>query len=192
MADSRNGYLVIENRDWDIELGVGSVVFGEGASMIYGGINISGSFGKTYTASRKVKRFKDIKNLKKPNIPKDLRDLDRWNPEDSLSWESRKSFAFAVEVGVGPLALGGTAFANGSYGFEIQKTSKEDPYDIILNMERLKEKGFSIYSGVLIGGVAFEKLKSKTNSFTYKFDLKKHKKYPITFFLPQKKRNGKK
>ena len=187
VADSRSGYLVIENRDWDMELGVGGVVFGEGVTMIYGGINISGSFGKTYTVSRRVKRFEEIKHLKKPNIPTDLRDLDTWMPEDSLSWQSRRGFAFSLEAGVGPLAVGGTAFARGSYGIEIQKTSLEDHYDLILNMERVKEKGFSVYSGVLIGGAALEKLKSKTSSFTYKFNLKKIKKYPITFFPSSKK-----
>jgi hypothetical protein len=72
--------------------------------------------------------------------------------------------------------------AGGHYSMELTRAEKRDPYDIIANFERAKDKGFNIYAGAFIGSVAYEKMKTFSSSFTFKFDLRKVKKFPVEFF----------
>ena len=180
IGQNRNGFRVIQHKDWTIGLEFTSDVFGIGNILPAISLGVTGNYGKNIVANRYIKNLKDEKRLPAPKIPKNKNDLKSWKEEDFLSWTTTKDIAFVAGAEVASVAFGTTVIGTSTFNVSIEKLGKGDsPYDIAVTIERVKGKGWDVNASIMALGAAYGKMLENAKNWTYYFDLDVKKKAKI-------------
>ena len=166
-GNNKDGYRVIERRDWNLGLGV-AITTPDTLGLF--SIGISGIIERGATASRFIKNYDDHKKLKKPLIPRDLIQFTKTFPYvgDSLNYITKGGVMFRVGAGVPFFTVGAHYAAKGVWGVGIYRSGKTK-LKVKISRGHIHQFGMTFQTTITSMGV--EHFRNYDKNFHYEFDI---------------------
>jgi hypothetical protein len=177
-SDENDEYLIIENRKWDLGLGIGPELHLPGSLL---GIGVSVNFirGKNYYTIRTLKSKNEKRIPLKLPISKE--NLATWKVGDQLSYATKGSMVFDAMMGIEPFIHFGPAYIHtGVYSFKAQLVSS---HTMEIEVTTMKTKSIEFEASVLPFDLQGGKSKGHLNTLIYQFDLRNDNALDAIYYL---------
>lgn len=168
LSDENSPYLLLENRKWDLGLGIEGD-FHLPLTGLSAGVGISFLKGKNYYSVKTLTHKKEIRADLSLPLTKD--DLANWRVGDMISYATKGSVILNAFVGIEPfIHMGPEYIHTGTYRIKVMLES-EDTLEVEVQTTSTHSIGFE--GNALITGAEVNKSKGHAQSITYDFDLTK-------------------
>ena len=165
-ASENSPYLMLENKKWDLGLGLEIDKHLPAPLFTIGG-GVSKLISRNYYSIKYLKEKNERRA--KLKIPFNLDELKNWRQGDKISYATQGNLIFNVFVGIEPLIhIGPEYIHSGSYRVSIWLSEHNK-----MNVEIVttKTKAIGIEGSAIIAGFEWMKSKGHLNSVVYEFDL---------------------
>lgn len=168
LSDENSSYLLLENRKWDLGLGIEGD-FHLPLTGLSAGVGISFLRGKNYYSVKTLTHKKEIRE--DLSLPLKKEDLTNWRVGDMISYATKGSIILNAFVGVEPfIHMGPEYIHTGTYRIKILLET-EDTLEVEVQTTSTHSIGFE--GNALITGAEVNKSKGHARSITYEFNLSK-------------------
>lgn len=177
-AEENSHYLLLENKKWDLGLGLGAEAHLP-IPMFAAGISISKVIGKNYYSMKILEN----KNEERGTLllPVSKENLNSWREGDQVSYSTRGSLIFSVLVGIDPFFHVGPSYSHtGSYRITASMKSSDK---MEVEIATLKTDSINFEADTILAGVGAGKTKGHSNSIIYSFDLSDEKVFTAISYL---------